>query len=748
MGVLSDMKSDLEASAAELLDEYKDRLMAEALRICADEASAEDLVMRTFEVYLFKREKYDPQRGSLLAWLRAVMRNLQTDSLRRRKVDEVVMSPDEIERLIDAQLPADLHDDAERAAIEERVLSEAVNALSPKIREAVVLHYFESLPVAEVARQLRVSENSIKNRLFYARKVLTKRLKGKLGKKPLAVLAVLLFGITALFGAYQLGKVEKVEEVEEEWRSGILSASGQEGEPSVSATPVAGADVPGGPEAETNDVPAVESISANEQEGTNEMKEVQVVKALAGAASAVTIAAAPLLAAAEEDPKPYDAIVDYVQSTGTQCVDTGVKLGPTHTVVLKFARVDGSAIGQNVFGYSPAISGSDIKAFIIELAGFGEGEQGLKILRNDVAAERLRLNFGKPTTVDHELRVGPDGYYLDGISMPPCVGAMLSGACAGNAHIFGVGWGWQPGYACGVVRVKACQIYDGANLVRDFRPVRKDGAGRLYDCVSKTLYATKGTGALAKGPDSAEQEFGELKFTKNVTVMNRRLKYIESTGVQAVTVDAKEGATTETTIRFSCSTPLTTTGLKNFYGYSASGSGTDDRGFAIARELVDGQERFYLYRRETSTDRKEIRTPLTAFDSKDHVLVLSNGVYKLDGVAYGPMPNFTRDCSYSGCLFATYANFRVRVKINDGTSLWIDQGLYRDDTRDISGCPARLYSFVMKRDGKKVRHLVPMQTAIGVGLWDTVANRFHPCISYSGDFIAGPPAPGLVLMVY
>ena len=228
MGILSDIRTDLEASVKELLDEYKDRLMAEALRICADEASAEDLVMRTFEVYFFKREKYDPQRGSLLTWLRAVMRNLQTDSLRRRKVDEVVMSPDEIERLIDAQLPADLHDDDERAAIEERVLSEAVNALSPKIREAVVLHYFESLPVAEVARQLRVSENSIKNRLFYARKVLTKRLKGKLGNKPLAVLAVLLFGITALFGAYQLGKVEKVEEVEEveeEWRSGILSAS-------------------------------------------------------------------------------------------------------------------------------------------------------------------------------------------------------------------------------------------------------------------------------------------------------------------------------------------------------------------------------------------------------------------------------------------------------------------------------------------------------------------------------------------
>ena len=734
MGVIKEIQEDLEAGARRLFGEYHSRLLAEARSLCSDSDSAEDLVMLTLETYFAKPEKYDSSKGELMTWLKAVMRNHFRKSFRRKShIDTIFLPADDLQVVAERLQAGEAQTEPEGTESDE-LIRRAVASLSPKVRDAVILHYFKGHSVDKTASALGISVEAAKNRLFCARQILHTRLKGRLGKS-LAVLAALLFGVTALFGAYQLAKVEEGEE----GGSGLLTASEKESEPSAS--------VFGGPQAESNVVTAVESISANEQEGTNEMKKVQVVKALAGAASAVTLAAAPLLAVAEETPKPYDAVVDYVESTGTQCVDTGVKLGPTHTVVLKFARVDGSAIGQNVFGYSPASSGSDFKAFIIELAGFGEGEQGLKILRNDVAAERLRLNFGKPTTADHELRVGPDGYYLDGISMPPCVGAMLSGTCAGNAHIFGVGVGWNPGYACGVVRVEACQIYDGATLVRDFRPVRKDGAGRLYDCVSKTLYATKGTGALAKGPDSAGQEFGELKFTKNVTAMNRRLKYIESTGVQAVTVDAKEGATTETTIKFSCPTPMSTTGLKYFYGYSASGSGTDDRGFAIARERVDGQERFYLYRRETSTDRKEIRTPLTAFDSKDHVLVLSNGVYKLDGVAYGPMPNFTRDCSYSGCLFATYANFAFRVKINDRASPWIDQGLYRDGTRDIAGCPARLYSFTMKRDGKVVRRLVPMQTAIGVGLWDTVANRFHPCISYSGDFIAGPPAPGLALII-
>lgn len=212
MGVLSNIRADLELSATELLDEYKERLMAEALCLCHNVEEAEDLVMRTFEVYFFKREKYDPGRGSLLVWLRTVMRNMLTDIRRKRKVHEVVMSPEDIERLIDEQIPAALQEDLEQSEADERLLSEAVKALSPKLREAVVLHYFESLPVAEVARALRVSENSVKNRLFYARKVLAKRLRQKVGKhkKSLTVFGLLLLGVTTLFGAYQTGLIDTI----------------------------------------------------------------------------------------------------------------------------------------------------------------------------------------------------------------------------------------------------------------------------------------------------------------------------------------------------------------------------------------------------------------------------------------------------------------------------------------------------------------------------------------------------------
>lgn len=48
-------------------------------------------------------------------------------------------------------------------------LAEAVAGLAPRQRAAVVLHYYEDLPVLEVARVLNVSESTVKQHLKRAR---------------------------------------------------------------------------------------------------------------------------------------------------------------------------------------------------------------------------------------------------------------------------------------------------------------------------------------------------------------------------------------------------------------------------------------------------------------------------------------------------------------------------------------------------------------------------------------------------
>jgi len=60
-------------------------------------------------------------------------------------------------------------DQPTRTAEPDVELANAVAALAPRQRAAVVLHYYEDLPVLEVARVLNVSESTVKQHLHRAR---------------------------------------------------------------------------------------------------------------------------------------------------------------------------------------------------------------------------------------------------------------------------------------------------------------------------------------------------------------------------------------------------------------------------------------------------------------------------------------------------------------------------------------------------------------------------------------------------
>jgi RNA polymerase sigma-70 factor (ECF subfamily) len=65
------------------------------------------------------------------------------------------------------------------ASLEEERIREAVRELPEALRIAVMLYYFEGLPVSEIATVLGVGEEGVKTRLFRARKLLRKALEGE-----------------------------------------------------------------------------------------------------------------------------------------------------------------------------------------------------------------------------------------------------------------------------------------------------------------------------------------------------------------------------------------------------------------------------------------------------------------------------------------------------------------------------------------------------------------------------------------
>lgn len=134
----------------ELLDSYGRELQGVAYLILRDPAEAEDVVIDTLLAALDRGAQLR-ESGALRAWLLRIATNRALST--RRSSARVVLLPVAPERPVDA-------DNDERLT-----LLACVERLAPRMRAAVVLHYYADLPVRAVAETLGTSENTVKSQL-------------------------------------------------------------------------------------------------------------------------------------------------------------------------------------------------------------------------------------------------------------------------------------------------------------------------------------------------------------------------------------------------------------------------------------------------------------------------------------------------------------------------------------------------------------------------------------------------------
>jgi RNA polymerase sigma-70 factor (ECF subfamily) len=140
-------------------------------RLVRDEQVAEDLISEVFLDVWRQAGKFEG-RSAVSTWLLAITRFKALSALRRRKEAEL---DDEAANAIE-----DTSDDPE-VAVQKKdksgALRKCLTALSPEHREIVDLVYYHEKSVEEVAEIVGIPENTVKTRLFYARKKLADLLK-------------------------------------------------------------------------------------------------------------------------------------------------------------------------------------------------------------------------------------------------------------------------------------------------------------------------------------------------------------------------------------------------------------------------------------------------------------------------------------------------------------------------------------------------------------------------------------------
>ena len=141
------------------------------LRLLKDETKAEDVISDVF-LDVWRQAGRFEGRSQVSTWLLSIARFKALSTLRRRsevELDEATESSIE-----DA---ADNPDIALQKKDKAAILRRCLEALSVEHREIVDLVYYHEKSVEEVAQIVGIGENTVKTRMFYARKRLSELLK-------------------------------------------------------------------------------------------------------------------------------------------------------------------------------------------------------------------------------------------------------------------------------------------------------------------------------------------------------------------------------------------------------------------------------------------------------------------------------------------------------------------------------------------------------------------------------------------
>lgn len=227
---------------------------------------------------------------------------------------------------------------------------------------------------------------------------------------------------------------------------------------------------------------------------------------------------------------PYDAEVEYLESTGTQYIDTGYVMKPLTKYKIDFSCTSSSSASKIIFGiYSLRSADGTVitqkNNFGVNIVGSWAGVNailGIYSYPIDTSTSpypgnpqylpcNITQKVGETNTVEYD-----GGQVLfNGIEVLNAPSLMPDNPFNIPAYLFATAARQTN------ATVKAGFYYEGKimraeiwdeqyNKVLDLIPVRVGDVGYMYDRVSGQLFGNSGTGAFIIGPDAASANGGRV----------------------------------------------------------------------------------------------------------------------------------------------------------------------------------------------------------------------------------------------
>jgi len=164
-----------QAALRALVTRYQVRVYRFVLRALNDQGRAEDVVNDTF-LAVWQRAASFERRSSVGTWILAIARYKALTARTQSRVCDETITAELAETLVDGRLgPEDELAGRDQASM----IRECINALPKHHSELLDLVYYHERSIQEVALIVGIPENTVKSRMFHARRKLGEMLAAK-----------------------------------------------------------------------------------------------------------------------------------------------------------------------------------------------------------------------------------------------------------------------------------------------------------------------------------------------------------------------------------------------------------------------------------------------------------------------------------------------------------------------------------------------------------------------------------------
>jgi RNA polymerase sigma-70 factor (ECF subfamily) len=162
----------------ELIRVHTRRVYGICYRFTGSDSEAQDLSQDVFLRVYRSLGSFRPKEGSFSVWLSRLTRNLLIDHYRKTRLQRATDSIEEQLPVLEQKGSPVNRTDALLASREAgELIQQALNKLSPELRETVILRDLEEMEYREIAGVLQVPEGTVKSRLNRGRAELARLLR-------------------------------------------------------------------------------------------------------------------------------------------------------------------------------------------------------------------------------------------------------------------------------------------------------------------------------------------------------------------------------------------------------------------------------------------------------------------------------------------------------------------------------------------------------------------------------------------